>query len=221
MQVHPRAQANHRAQNSQSEPKGLGQMVGFSPRNSLAGSFRRVGKIGFWAQVVIGVISISLAIYAFTLGRQGGGLGTRGGLALTEYLTILSLLILAFTTAWSYRYVGLAERIEVPSRRPQISAVKRVVWIGVVCTIIGLILSMLIMLFETAQLFLYFLRAPQAGIPVVQVTGERASWVSAGDILGLAVVILTTFVEVLVLSLGLWLLFRTLMPSTEFPQFDE
>ena len=193
-------------------------MVGLSPRNSLAGTFRRVGKIGFWAQVVIGVISISLAIYAFTL---GSGLGTRGGLALTEYLTILSLMILTFTTAWSYRYVGLAGRIEDPSRRPQISAVKRIVWIGVVCTIIGLILSMLIMLFETAQLFFYFLRAPQAGIPVVQVTGERASWVSAGDILGLAVVILTTFVEVLVLSLGLWLLFRTLMPSTEFPQLDE
>jgi len=49
---------------------------------------------------------------------------------------------------------------------------------------VGLILSMLIMLFEVTQLFLHFLRAPKAGVPVVQTTGSPATWVSAGDILG-------------------------------------
>jgi hypothetical protein len=95
---------------------------------------------------------------------------------------------------------------------------RRIVWVGVVASSIGLVLSMLIMLFEVIQLFLYFLRVPQAGIPVVQTTGGPATWVSAGDILSLAVVIFTAFVEVLVLALGLWLLFRTTAASAEFPQ---
>ena len=65
------------------------------------------------------------------------------------------------------------------------------------------------MVFEVIQLWLYFLRAPQAGVPVVQTTsGGPASWVSAGDILGLMGLIFTMLVEVIVLALSLWLLFR-------------
>jgi hypothetical protein len=62
------------------------------------------------------------------------------------------------------------------------------------------------------------LRAPQAGIPVIQTTsGGPASWVSAADIAGLMALLLTMFVEVAVLAFSLWLLYRTTSPSVEFP----
>ena len=77
---------------------------------------------------------------------------------------------------------------------------------------------MLVMLFEISQLLIYFLRAPQAGIPVIQTTaGGQASWISAADIVHLLALNLTMFGEIIILAFSLWLLFRTTLPSVEFP----
>lgn len=182
----------------------------------LAKAFLRTGRVGFWAQVGIGLVSVAMTISAFVLDRRTG-MGTRGTLGLVQYLTAASLLGLAFTTVWSYRYILLADRIADPARSPSMTSLRKIVWTGVAASTISLVLSMLIMLFEAVQLFLYFLRAPQAGISVIQTTGGPATWVSAGDILSLTVVILMTFVEVLVLVLGLWLLFATTTYPVEEP----
>ena len=69
---------------------------------------------------------------------------------------------------------------------------------------------MLVMLAETALLLLYFLRAPQAGVPVIQTSGpEQATWISALDVMSLLALILIAFGEFVVLTFSLWLLFRT------------
>lgn len=188
--------------------------------SDLARTFLRTGRVGFWAQVSVGSISVAMAISAFVLDRRTS-VGTRGALALIQYLTAASLFGLAFTTVWSYRYILLADRIADPARSPSMTSLRQIVWTGVAASTISLVLSMLIMLFEAVQLFLYFLRAPQAGINVIQTTGGPATWVSAGDILSLTVVILMTFVEVLVLALGLWLLFATTTYPAEEPAPQE
>jgi hypothetical protein len=91
------------------------------------------------------------------------------------------------------------------------------VWTGIKASTVGILFSMIVMFFEVAQLLIYFLRAPQAGIPVIQTTGGPASWVSAADIAGLMALLLTMFVEVAVLAFSLWLLYRTTIPTVEFP----
>jgi hypothetical protein len=174
----------------------------------LAKAFLRTGRVGFWAQVGVGLVSVAMAISAFVLDRRTS-MGTRDTPTLIQYLTAVSLLGLAFTTVWSYRYILLAKRIADPARSPSMISLRHIVWTGVAASTMSLVLSMLIMLFEAVQLFMYFLRAPQAGINVIQTTDGPATWISAGDILSLTVVILMTFVEVLVLALGLWLLFAT------------
>jgi lysylphosphatidylglycerol synthetase-like protein (DUF2156 family) len=184
---------------------------------SLANAFSRLGWTGFWAQIAIGSIPLVLAIYSF-LFDSGGGAGTRGGLALVEYLTIASLLLMAFTTVWFYRYTRLARQIADPERRPQSSVVRRAAWTGVAASTLGVVLSILVMLFEVTQLLFYFLRVPQVGIPTIQTTGSgSASWISAADIVSLLILILTLFVEVAVLTFSLWLLFRTMTASVEYP----
>ena len=182
--------------------------------SDLARTFLRTGRVGFWAQVTVGAIAVAMAISAFVLDRRAS-VGTRGSLALVQYLTAVSLLGLAFTTAWSFRYILLAGRIDDPALSPSMTSLRRIVWTGVAASTVSLVFSMLIMLFEAVQLFLYFLRAPQAGINVIQTTGGPATWVSAGDILSLTVIVLMTFVEVLVLALGLWLLFATTTDAAE------
>ena len=152
-----------------------------SASDSLARAFSRLGWLGFWMQIAIGAIPVVLILYAFVFGSARPA-GTRSGFPLIQYLTIASLLVLAFTTVWFYRYTRLAARLADPARRPTEFSVQRTVWTGVMASTIGIIFSMLVMFFEVAQLLIYFLRAPQAGIPVVQTTSGAASWVSAADI---------------------------------------
>jgi hypothetical protein len=183
---------------------------------SLANAFLRLGWIGLWTQIAIGSIPVILATYSFLFARSTGA-GTRGGLALIEYLTIADLLLLVFTTFWFYRYTRLAKQIADPERRPSAFEVRRAAWTGVAASTLGVVVSILVMLFEVTQLLFYFLRAPQVGIPTVQTTGSgSASWVSAADIVSLLILILTLFVEIAALTLSLWLLFRTMIASVEY-----
>jgi hypothetical protein len=180
-----------------------------SVNDRLAASFSRLGWIGFWLQVAIGSIPVALLVYALLFGGDDR-LGTRGGLAPVAYLTIGSLLVLAFNTIWFYRYTRLAHRIAEPDLCPPMRSLQRAAWVGVAASTIGIVFSAVVMMFEAVQLMLYFLRAPQAGVPVIQTTGGGpASWVSTADMLGLMGLIVTMVIEVAVLTLGLWLLFRT------------
>lgn len=187
-----------------------------SPNDSLSAAFSRLGWLGFWMQVAVGLIPLALTIYALVFGRNPAP-GTRAGFPLIEYLSIAGLLVLAFTTMWSYRYTRLAVRLADPGRRPEESEVQGTVWTGIKASTVGILFSMIVMFFEVAQLLIYFLRAPQVGIPVIQTTGGPASWVSAADIAGLMALLLTMFVEVAVLAFSLWLLYRTTIPTVEFP----
>lgn len=180
----------------------------------LSRSFWRLGWIGVWVQIAIGSIPIALLIYAALFGSDR--VGTRSGFALVGYLTIASLLVLAFTTLWFYRYTRLAKRIADRDRRPAIRSLQRAATIGAAASTIGIVFSAVVMMFEVVQLLLYFLRAPQAGIPVIQTTGSgSASWVSAGDMVSLLGLIFTMLIEIAILTLSLWLLFRTAAAAAE------
>jgi len=137
-------------------------------------------------------------------------------LALIEYLSVGSLLVLVFTTIWSYRYTRLAKRIDDPERRPSGPALQKTVWTGIVASTLGITFSMLVLLFEVFQLLFYMLRAPQAGVPVVQTTGGPASWVSAADVVSILALVVATFVEIAVLVFSLWLLYRATRASPEY-----
>ena len=188
--------------------------------DSLARTFSRLGRIGFWMQIVMGSIPFLLTIYALIFARSPSG--PRAGLALVEYLTVANLLILIFTTVWFYRHARLAQRIADPASRLSASAVIRSVWTGLVASSLGILFSMLVMVIETGHLLYYFLKAPQAGVPVFQTTGAGpASWVSAIDMASLMALSLLVFAEVIVLIFSLWLLFRTTQAVAAFPQAPE
>jgi len=186
-----------------------------SKGSSIAKSFARLGWTGFWLQIVFGSLPVMVMVYYFAFSRAPGT--TRDGLRFIEYLTIINLLTLVFTTCWSYRYTRLAKRIMDPKRRPDQSYVMGTVWTGVVASAIGMLTSMLVMLFEAATLLFYFLKAPQGGIPVIQTGPQAVHWVSSVDMLSLVALILTLFAELIVLVFSLWLLFRTSLGSIEFP----
>jgi Protein of unknown function (DUF3611) len=188
-----------------------------SKGKSLARSFSRLGWAGFWLQVVFGSLPVIVMAYYFMFSRSPKDSGD--GIGFVAYLTTADLLILVFTTFWSYRYTRLAKRIMDPERRPQESSVIGTVWTGVVASTVGMLFSMIVMLIESANLLFYFLKAPQAGMPVIQTSSaEAVHWVSSVDMLSLVALNLTLFAELIVLVFSLWLLFRTTLGSPEFPQ---
>jgi hypothetical protein len=183
----------------------------------LARSFIRLGWTGFWLQIVFGSIPVLVMAYYFAFSRSNSG--PRSGFRFIEYLTIADLLILVFTTLWSYRYTRLGKRLMDPERRPPESYVLGSIWTGVTASTAGLLFSMIVLLIEAANLLFYFLKAPQAGIPVIQTSGaEAVHWVSSVDMVSLIALILTLFGQLIVLVCSLWLLFRTTVGSSEFPE---
>jgi ABC-type nickel/cobalt efflux system permease component RcnA len=179
-----------------------------SPTEGVAKSFIRLGRFGFWVQVVLGSIPVVLMIYNFTFSRSP--VGPRAGLPVVEYLAVVSLLILIFTAYWFRRYIRLGRAMADPARRPSQSDVLGTVWTGLLASSAGVLVSIGIMLIEVAHLLFYFLSAPQGGVPVIQTTGAApASWVSAVDMLSLMALLLVLAAELIVMVSGLWLLFRT------------
>lgn len=186
-----------------------------SESNSLAGVFARLGWMGFWVQVLVGSLSTLLILYMLLFSRWR--LDLRAGLLFAEYLTIAALLVLAFTTFWSYRYTRLAKRLADPQSRPSQPAVIKTVWTGLIASGLGIIFLILVMLIETARLLFYFLATPQAGVPVFQSpgVGSASSWVSAVDMVSLLALILIMIAEMVVLAFSLWLLFRATQSHPE------
>ena len=186
-----------------------------SKSESLAKAFRRLGWIGFWVQIAFGLISVIFALYALILGRNPG-VGTRGGFPLVEYLTFAGLLVLAFTTVWSYRYTRTRQQLADPERRPSQFVMQRAAWVGVVASALGIVFSMVVMLFEVTQLLILFLRAASSGgTGDPDHRGGTANWVSAADMMSLTALILGMFGEFAVLIFSLWLLFRTTIAYAE------
>ena len=187
--------------------------------DSLAGTFRRLGRVGFWTQVVLGTFPVILMVYVFVFTGSLSVPGTRAGLPVIEYLTALNLLVLVFTTIWFFRYRGLATRIADPAARPTRASLLRTVWTGLVASSLGAVFSMVLLLLEVGQLLFYFLTAPQGGIPTIQAApaGAAGSWVSAVDVASLMALLLTLSAEVIALVFGLWLLARTSRSAVDAP----
>ena len=184
---------------------------------SLARAFSWLGWAGFWLQVVFGSFAILVMVYYLVFSRSTTA--PRSGIPFVEYLTAVNLLILVFTTLWSYRYTRLGKQLRDPEHRPADSDLVGTVWTGVLASAVGMLFSMVVLLIEAANLLFYFLRAPQAGMPVIQTSGaEAVYWVSAIDMVSLMALILILLAELLVLVFSLWLLFRTTPGSAEHSQ---
>jgi hypothetical protein len=178
-----------------------------SKGKSLAGAFVRLGWAGFWLQLVFGSLPILVLFYYIAFSRREPDAGS--GFGVPEFLTIINLLMLIFTTYWSYRYTRIGRRIRNTEQAPSESHLIGAVWTGVVAITAGMLFSMIAILIDASSLLFYFLKAPQAGIPVIQTGGVAAThWVSSVDMVSLMALILFLFAELIVLIFSLWLLFR-------------
>src|SRR5215831_4015551 len=81
----------------------------------IANKFRKFGWLGVWIQIVLGILPLVMLCYIL-LGKATGA-ETRFGFI--DYIALASLIILAFTTFWSYLYTRMGRRIADPDQRPE------------------------------------------------------------------------------------------------------
>ena len=180
-----------------------------------ARDFSRFGWTAVCIQSVLAVIPILLLCYVLF----GKVVGNDVAWSVTDYLAILGLGILAFTTYWAFHYTRIAQRIADPARRPPRSKLIRTLWIGLWASSLGILVSLVLLFVEVIRLLILFLRAPQAGVPVFQTQAEdRLRWVSAIDAVSLLAELCTLTGELLVLGLTLWLLFRVTTWADDYDQ---
>jgi hypothetical protein len=172
---------------------------------SVAGSFRRLGWTGVVVQLALAIVPLATLGY-FLFGKATG---VRTALSVTDILAIAGLLILLFTTFWSYRYASLGRRMLEPARRPPYKKVTRVLWVGLWAGVLGIVASMLLLIVGAARLLYLFMKAPQGGVPVIRTTADdRNYWVSSMDIVSLLAEICMLAGELLIVGFTLWLLYR-------------
>lgn len=184
---------------------------------NLARTFRRVGRFGFWLQIVIGAIPIVIGVLVLSRATILPG----GRFAVIGYFALFSLLILVFTTLWFLRYARLARHIEQKDGKWTHRRLTRAVAIGLGASSAGILFSTVVMIVEVSYLLIIFLEMPQGGLPVIQTSADHASWVSAIDALSLMALVLMVAAEVIVLVLGLWLLHRVTTATAEHEKTSE
>jgi hypothetical protein len=172
---------------------------------SVAGSFRRLGWTGVIVQLLLAVVPLATLGY-FLFGKATG---VRTVLSITDILAIGGLLILLFTTFWSFRYASLGRRMVEPGCRPPFKKVTRVLWVGLWAGVMGIVASMLLLIVGAARLLYLFMKAPQGGVPVIQTSAaNRSYWVSSMDIVSLLAEICMLAGELILVGFTLWLLYR-------------
>jgi hypothetical protein len=183
-----------------------------------ARTFARLGWAGFYIQLALMVLPVFMLCYLIF----GKATGTRETLDFTEYLAIFSLMILAFTTFWSYRYTRLAKWMDDPHRRPPRDSIVNTLWVGLWASGLGIAVSMLSLFIEVIRLLVLFLQAPQGGVPVFQTQPDnRTAWVSAIDAVSLLAELCTLAGELVVLGFTLWLLFKITQFAGDYDEAGE
>ena len=188
-----------------------------SQPQKIAKSFKRLGWVAFWLQLVMTTLPILLMIYVLffcssaSLQRSGVGIG--------EYLGLFGLAVLLFTIVWAYRYTRLGDRMADPKRRPPKESVIQSLWIGLLASCLGILFAMLLMFIEVGRLLFVFLDAPQGGVQVVQTeTQDPSTWASAIDMVGLLADLSVLAAELMFLAFTLWLLFRMTLSGAAYDQ---
>ena len=112
----------------------------------IARHFRRIGWLGVVVQLVLAIIPTVTFFWVIF-----GTAVARRSLTLVDFLVLVGLAILAFTTFWSYRYTRLAERIAGPGERAPRTTVVNTLWVGIAAGSLGVALSMLLLIGEVVR----------------------------------------------------------------------
>jgi len=171
---------------------------------NIASSLRRLGWVGFWFQVVLGVIPIVVLIIKMFSGQSQ--INTPFGL----FLTFVCLLALLLTMYWSFHYVRLGRKLKDADLRFPKGAVIQSLWIGLTINIVGMICAVLIGMGRLATLTFNMLTFPQGATVITSQAQNnvinRTPWIAPSDMIILQAIINTIAAELVGIIIAILLL---------------
>jgi len=116
-----------------------------SPLRAIAQMFRFTGWISFWTQLVLGVVSGGILLFAILSQRTGNTSSNNPGTGLGVFLAASGLIALGVSIYLAFRYTRLGKQLESsnPSNRPRKIETIQVVRFGLIVNLAGMLLTLM------------------------------------------------------------------------------
>ncbi|KGF73856.1 hypothetical protein DO97_05625 [Neosynechococcus sphagnicola sy1] len=108
----------------------------------IAKMFRLTGWVGFWVQLVLGVVSALILLFA-AISREDVSTQVRtAGTGLGIFFSSCGLVVLAVSIYWAFRYTQIAKQLASPSR-PRKEETLNLVQLGLLVSLGGMLVAIL------------------------------------------------------------------------------
>ncbi|MDF5723308.1 MAG: DUF3611 family protein [Rhizonema sp. PD38] len=179
-----------------------------SQLRAIAQTFRLTGWISFWTQLVLGVISGAVLLFAVFSQRTGTN-NNNPGTGFGVILAVSGLIALAVSIYLAFRYTRIGRQLESsnPSNRPRKIETVQVVRLGLIVHLVGMLVTLLGAEAIVGTLLTKSLTVPQFGGGVLtQVDPSRI--IQSLDIFVVQANTNTVFAHFAGLVASIWLLNR-------------
>ncbi len=139
-----------------------------SQLRAIAQTFRLIGWISFWTQLVLGIVSGGILLSA-TIFSQRPSSSNNPGTGLGVFLAVCGLITLAVSIYLAFRYTRIGKELESsnPSNRPRKIETVQVVRLGLIVNLVGMLLTLLGAQAINGTLIIKSLTLPQLGTGVL------------------------------------------------------
>ncbi|AFY87024.1 MAG: hypothetical protein CLLPBCKN_003721 [Chroococcidiopsis cubana SAG 39.79] len=173
---------------------------------SIANQFRLTGWIGFWSQIVLGVVSAIVLLLFAVFSQRTGSPSNNPGTGFGIFLAVCGLIALGMSVYCAFRYTRLGRQLRSsnPANRPRKVYTIQVIKFALVVNLVGMLLSLFGAYAIIGTLF------ARAISPQAIATGifDPNRIIGGLDILAVQANTNTIFAHFLGLSSALWLLNR-------------
>ncbi|MDB9313381.1 DUF3611 family protein [Spirulina sp. CS-785/01] len=110
----------------------------------VSADLRLAGRIGFWVQLVLGVISTVTVLFASVSFLDKENTSTQG-IEFGVFCAILGLIALGVGITFSFRYLRISKLLQNPNpgKRPNKADTIRVIRVGLVVNLVGMLLTII------------------------------------------------------------------------------
>lgn len=179
-----------------------------SSLQAIAKAFRIIGWVGFWVQLVLGVVSgIILLVFAI-FGQRAGTSGNNPGTGFGVFLAICGLVCLGVSIYLAFRITRLGNQLQSsnPVNRPRKIETIQVLRLGILVNLAGILLTLL---GAQAIIGTFAARAiSQPQTPLLVPQQGNTAWITGLDMFAIQANTNIVFAHFAGLVASLWLLNR-------------
>ena len=184
------------------------ELTAFSPLSprvkQIAGNLTILGNVGFWVQLVLGIVSLMLLFFASPLLRSTGNQDGSKNLALfCATLGVLTLSVSIFFFFRRYISIGKILKRGNTKERPNKKYTLRLIKLGLISNLIGMLISLI-----GAEAFAGLLYGKASQIPAGAAVYNTSQLIEPVEIMALIANVHTIFSHFAGIIIGLWLLDR-------------